>query len=396
MQFLGLASSDLSGTLPSELGSLSNLQYLYLDNSSLSGEIPSELGSLSNLRNLWLHGNSLSGTISSELGSLSNLRNLWLHGNSLSGTLPESIKDLSANKRLENRPYVATPILDYEVVPGESFSFDISNHFSDINDNITSYSASGLPNGLTIDSSSGAISGTPTTEGNFIVTVTASDDAGGEVSDEFEIEVSKSGMSKSGNFTVTVTESRNRIDSRDNFKMEVRLTLDAVENIDEDDVLNANNYAALKALYNRTSGENWTTNTGWDVSSETPPKASDVNKWHGVTIAGSRVTKIELGENSLSGMLPSELSSLSNLQVLTLYNNKDLSGTIPSELGSLSKLQILDLSDKYDFFGMNLSGTIPSELGSLSKLQILELDGNYLSGTLPSFLGSSTGVIIAQ
>ncbi|MBC6456218.1 MAG: hypothetical protein GDA43_26185 [Hormoscilla sp. SP5CHS1] len=65
---------------------------------------------------------------------------------------------------------------------------------------------------------------TPTTEGNFIVTVTASDDAGGEVEDEFNIEVSKSEVSKSGNLTVTVTESWNHFDSKDQFKMEVRLT----------------------------------------------------------------------------------------------------------------------------------------------------------------------------
>ena len=46
-----------------------------------------------------------------------------------------------------------------------------------------------MPKGLTINSSSGEISGTPTTDGIFNVTVTVSDTAGGSVEDEFEIEV---------------------------------------------------------------------------------------------------------------------------------------------------------------------------------------------------------------
>ncbi|MBC6422914.1 MAG: hypothetical protein GDA38_16355 [Hormoscilla sp. SP12CHS1] len=51
--------------------------------------------------------------------------------------------------------------------------------------------------------------------------------------------------------------------------------------------------------------------------------------------------------------------------------------TIPSELGSLSKLQLLYLHDN------SLSGTIPSELGSLSKLLELYLSSNSLNGTIP-------------
>ena len=45
----------------------------------MSGEIPAELGSLSNLRRLWnLHDNALSGEIPAELGSLSNLTSCYL------------------------------------------------------------------------------------------------------------------------------------------------------------------------------------------------------------------------------------------------------------------------------------------------------------------------------
>ncbi|MBC6472054.1 MAG: hypothetical protein GDA48_03875 [Hormoscilla sp. GM102CHS1] len=49
--------------------------------------IPSELGSLSNLQELWLQNNSLNGTLPSELGSLSNLQVLYLYNNDLSGTV---------------------------------------------------------------------------------------------------------------------------------------------------------------------------------------------------------------------------------------------------------------------------------------------------------------------
>ena len=62
----------------------------------MSGGIPSELGSLSNLTALWLFGNQLSGAIPSELGSLSNLTGLGLHFNELSGMLPGSLADLTA------------------------------------------------------------------------------------------------------------------------------------------------------------------------------------------------------------------------------------------------------------------------------------------------------------
>ena len=47
----------------------------------LSGEIPAELGSLSNLIQLWLGENQLSGEIPAELGSLSDLKQLYLSGN---------------------------------------------------------------------------------------------------------------------------------------------------------------------------------------------------------------------------------------------------------------------------------------------------------------------------
>ena len=95
LSYLGLGINQLNGEIPPELGNLPNLSYLELTSNELSGEIPSELGSLSNLRGLGLSGNYLSGEIPPELGSLSNLTYLSLGGNELSGEIPPELGSLS-------------------------------------------------------------------------------------------------------------------------------------------------------------------------------------------------------------------------------------------------------------------------------------------------------------
>ena len=83
----------LTGEIPPEFGSLSNLTVLDLSYNDLSGEIPAELGSLSNLTQLWLTENVLTGEIPAWLGSLSNLTHLYLRQNDLSGCIPSSLRD---------------------------------------------------------------------------------------------------------------------------------------------------------------------------------------------------------------------------------------------------------------------------------------------------------------
>ncbi len=92
---LFLWENQLSGTIPTELGSLTNLTHLWLDGNQLSGGIPSALGSLTNLGNLRLDGNQLTGEIPSELGSLTNLTHLRLDGNQLSGGIPSELGSLT-------------------------------------------------------------------------------------------------------------------------------------------------------------------------------------------------------------------------------------------------------------------------------------------------------------
>ena len=92
---INLSNNNLRGTIPAELGSLTNLVYLYLRQNMLSGEIPAELGSLTNLQVLNLYDNELSGTIPAELGQLTNLLWLALSDNELSGTIPAELSRLT-------------------------------------------------------------------------------------------------------------------------------------------------------------------------------------------------------------------------------------------------------------------------------------------------------------
>ena len=95
LQLLDLSWNQLSGPIPGSLGGLSNLGWLYLFDNQLSGKIPTELGNLSNLQLLSLERNQLTGPIPAELGGLSNLKSLILYGNQLTGRIPAELGSLN-------------------------------------------------------------------------------------------------------------------------------------------------------------------------------------------------------------------------------------------------------------------------------------------------------------
>ena len=82
---------------------------------------------------------------------------------------------------------------------------------------------------------------------------------------------------------------------------------------------------ALVALFNATDGENWNASANW--LSDAP-----LDEWEGVTTNNDgRVTALVLHQHGLSGEIPAELGSLSNLTDMDL-NGNDLSGCVPSSL----------------------------------------------------------------
>ena len=108
-----------------------------------------------------------------------------------------------------------------------------------------------------------------------------------------------------------------RLPDRD--PLQYRLTL-------ETDDTPAGDRAALTALHNATTGDNWWRNTHW--LSERP-----LGEWYGVTTdTDDRVTALELSDNRLTGAVPDVLGSLTRLELLDLSRNA-LTGSIPGGVG---------------------------------------------------------------
>ena len=94
LEVLYLWGNDLTGLVPTWLGDLTKLQRLSLGHNTLSGTIPVELLSLAELEVLYLAGNELTGVIPPWLGELASLTRLFLYNNQLSGRVPGSLLNL--------------------------------------------------------------------------------------------------------------------------------------------------------------------------------------------------------------------------------------------------------------------------------------------------------------
>ncbi|XP_020226085.1 receptor-like kinase TMK4 [Cajanus cajan] len=153
--------------------------------------------------------------------------------------------------------------------------------------------------------------------------------------------------------------------------------------------------------------------------------------WKGVKCSANRVTSISLGSQKLTGTLPPDLNSLSQLTTLSLQHNA-LGGALPSLANlsmletvfldannftsvpdgcfqGLTSLQTLSMTDSVnlapwtlpaeltqstnlanlDLGNTNLVGSLPDVFDSFVSLQELRLSYNNLTGVLPkSFAGS--------
>jgi len=96
-----IAITEVAGTIPTELGNLLKMKWLHIVYSDLTGPIPSELGRLQKLKELQLAESPFSGTIPSELGRIRFLDELSVTGTNLTGRVPTALCELGGLNLLE-------------------------------------------------------------------------------------------------------------------------------------------------------------------------------------------------------------------------------------------------------------------------------------------------------
>jgi hypothetical protein len=101
MKILDLGRNQLNGTIPSELGRLTEIEQIVLRSNTFTGSIPTELGRLPNIRSLYLFNNALTGSIPTELGNLKEIDSFELHCNQLNGTIPTELGQLDGLRSLD-------------------------------------------------------------------------------------------------------------------------------------------------------------------------------------------------------------------------------------------------------------------------------------------------------
>ena len=386
---LRLAGNQLSGSIPSELGNLANLQTLLLDGNQLSGSIPSELGNLANLEWLWLDGNQLSGSIPSELGNLPNLEWLWLAGNQLSGSIPSELGNLANLQTLD--------------LAGNQLSGSIPSELGN------------LANLQTLDLAGNQLSGSIPPELGNLANLEWLWLDGNQLSGSIPPELGNlanlewlwlDGNQLSGSIPPELGNLANLewlLLDGNQLSGSIPPELGNLANL-ETLLLDGNQLSgSIPPELGNLANLEWLLLDGNQLSGSIPPELGNLANLEWLLLDGNQLSGSippELGNlanlewlwldgNQLSGSIPPELGNLANLEWLWLDGNQ-LSGSIPSELGNLAKLQTLDLA------GNQLSGPIPSELGNLTNLTRLELANNMLSGGLPTGLSNLTKLTVLR
>ncbi len=354
---LDLLNKGLTGEIPTELGSLSNLQVLKLNGNQLTGEIPTQLGSLSNLQELWLNNNVLTGTIPTQLGSLSDLEELHLWGNQLTGTVPTELGSLTKLQVLG--------------LGGNKLTGEIPTWLGNLS-NLEGLYLWGNELTGTIPTQLGSLS-------NLEVLGLSQNQLTGTIPTQLGSLSNLEGLYLWGNeLTGTIPT---QLGSLSNLEV-LGLSQNQLTGTIPTQLGSLTKLQVLGLGGNKLTGEipTWLGNLsnleglylwGNELTGEIPTQLGSL----------SNLEVLDLNSNELAGEIPTELGSLSNLEELFLWGNQ-LAGEVPTELGSLTNLRVLSL-------GANkLTGEIPTQLSSLAKLQELYLDTNQLTGTIPTELGN--------
>ena len=353
---LWLTNNNLNGTLPTQIGQLTELEELHLAGNRLTGVIPSSLGSLVQLRQVYLGENQLTGGIPTTLGALPRLEQLGLQRNQLSGGIPAALGgltalrtlDLGANQLTGNLPAALGSLsnVTHLLLWGNRLSGTIPPSLCN---------ATGLQFlGLSDNQLTGAI---PSCLGN-LANLESIYLGANQLTGALPIELSQLSalrvlQASNNQLSGPIPEAFGNLAALE----ELHLAHNQLYGFIPPEL---GQLSALRSL-----------DLGFNLLSGSIP-ASFGNL--------TNLEELALGDNNLFGALPAELGNLTHLRALVVWS-AGLSGVIPPSLGNLSQLQQLYLNNN------RFSGSIPAELGNLTQVMTLTLNSNELTGTLPGAIG---------
>ncbi|KAL2348276.1 hypothetical protein Fmac_002276 [Flemingia macrophylla] len=358
--------------LPSQLGTLSNLQTLFLAQLNLVGEIPHSIGNLSKLKNLDLSQNSLSGEIPSSISLLKNVQQIELFQNNLSGELPQGLGNLTSLISLDLSQNSLTGKLPHTIASLHLYSLNL-------NDNLL---GGDIPQSL---ASNRNLQQLKLFNNSFIGEIPRDLGRNSEIQ-EFDV--------STNDFTGELPKylcQRKKLERLITFANRFSGTL-------PDEFGECGSLKYVRIQNNELSG--LVPSTFWALTGLQFLEMSN-NRFQGSASASSRgLAKLILYGNAFSGEFPTEICELDNLVELDVSKNR-FTGEVPTCVTRLSKLQKLRMQENMfsgeiprnvslwnDVAELNLSfnrftGSIPPELGSLPELTYLDLAVNSLTGEIP-------------
>ncbi|CAL9183669.1 unnamed protein product, partial [Musa hybrid cultivar] len=380
LSYLAISNSELYGTVPAGFGNLTRLAQLDLSGNSLSGSIP--IGRLTSLTELRLSGNSLSGRIPAEIGNLSSVTQLDLGHNSLSGLIPVEIGKLSnlstldlSDNSLEGTMSELHFVNLTELVALYAYADPLTIRFD--HDWVPPFQLQSIK----VDTCDlGPVF--PRWLQLLRETTSVSQLSGNELRNTLPDWF----WNSSSSTIMDINLSHNKIGGVLPASLESMATLMLLN-------LSSNlfrgripvlppNLQALDLSSNSLSGSLPST-----ISSQLGYLFLSHNYLHG-SIPSSYVCDLQqlyaldLSNNQISGEIPRCRPEGSQLLFVNLANNK-LRGKIPDSIGNLGNLQFLHLNNN------SLFGRIPSSLKNCSRLAVIDLSNNKFSGSIPAWIGQS-------
>uniref|UniRef100_A0A7S4VT91 non-specific serine/threonine protein kinase n=1 Tax=Ditylum brightwellii TaxID=49249 RepID=A0A7S4VT91_9STRA len=381
LEILELNLNAIDGTVPTEVGRIERLNYLSFSDNTLHGNIPTEVGMISNLGVFSLSANNLHGTVPTEIGMIKNLKHLHISENNLHGTLPTEIgmmKSLEIIFLQENTFHGTIPTeigmlgnLIHLLLHDNSLSGTIPTEI-------------GMMENLnTLHISRNSINGTiPTKIGmmeHFAAFILSRNSINGTIPTEIGMIKSLKFFFLDHNFIngiipteIGLIESLHFLFLSDNFlNSTIPTEVGLLSKLNGFQIFSNNIYGTIPTEIGRLQDLEQALNLSSSFLTGTVPTELGML---------TKIDTLDLSSNSLTSVLPTHLVNMSSLEYLNVSNNKFVSFPLEEEWNNI--LETCDMSHN------QIEQEIPKELLGFSSLKVLIISNNSFIGTLPDSLGS--------